>query len=59
LKLDVNVKSVIVGAGRLGSALANYDRLRKNNMQVLALFDVDAEKVGKIWVIFPYLLFQS
>jgi len=35
LKLDVNVKSVIVGAGRLGSALANYDGLRKNNMQVL------------------------
>jgi len=47
LKLDVNVKSVIVGAGRLGSALANYDGLRKNNMQVLALFDVDPEKVGK------------
>lgn len=47
LKLDEEVKSVIVGAGRLGSALANYDGLRKNNMRVLALFDVDLEKVGK------------
>jgi redox-sensing transcriptional repressor len=37
----------IVGAGRLGTALANYNGLGKSNFRVVALFDNDQEKVGQ------------
>lgn len=46
LKLDRPVNAVIVGVGRLGSALANYEGLKKNNMRVVGLFDVDPNKIG-------------
>ncbi len=37
----------IVGAGRLGTALANYNGLSKSNFAVVALFDHDGEKIGQ------------
>lgn len=37
----------IVGAGRLGTALANYNGLSKSNFAVVALFDNDVEKIGQ------------
>lgn len=37
----------IVGAGNLGSALANYPGLPKHKFKIVALFDVDGGKVGK------------
>jgi redox-sensing transcriptional repressor len=37
----------IVGAGRLGTALANYHGLSKSNFTVVALFDNDEKKVGQ------------
>ena len=37
----------IVGAGRLGTALANYNGLSKSNFSVVALFDNDGEKIGQ------------
>lgn len=37
----------IVGAGRLGTALANYNGLSKSNFAVVALFDNDEEKIGR------------
>jgi redox-sensing transcriptional repressor len=36
----------IVGAGRLGTALANYNGLSKSNFTVVAVFDNDADKIG-------------
>ena len=36
----------IVGAGRLGTALANYNGLGRSNFKVVALFDNDKDKVG-------------
>jgi len=36
----------IVGAGRLGTALANYNGLSKSNFAVVALFDNDETKIG-------------
>lgn len=36
----------IVGAGHLGTALANYNGLTQSNFEVVALFDCDKEKVG-------------
>ena len=37
----------IIGAGNLGSALANYPGLLKHKFQVVAIFDNDREKVGR------------
>jgi redox-sensing transcriptional repressor len=36
----------IVGAGNLGTALANYNGFRESNFEVVALFDNDREKIG-------------
>lgn len=36
----------IIGAGRLGTALANYHGFEKSNFTVVALFDNDATKIG-------------
>lgn len=37
----------IVGAGRLGTALADYYGFAQSNFTVAALFDADAEKIGQ------------
>ena len=37
----------IVGAGRLGTALANYNGFGRSNFAVVALFDNDRQKIGK------------
>jgi redox-sensing transcriptional repressor len=37
----------IVGAGRLGTALANYNGLAKSSFAVVAVFDNDNEKIGE------------
>ncbi len=36
----------IIGAGHLGSALAGYGGFRSHGLNVVALFDNDAEKIG-------------
>jgi redox-sensing transcriptional repressor len=38
----------IVGAGRLGTALANYRGFSKSNFTVVAIFDNDDEKIGRL-----------
>ena len=47
LGLDRPHRVGIVGAGRLGTALANYNGLAKSNFAVVAMFDNDTEKVGQ------------
>jgi redox-sensing transcriptional repressor len=37
----------IVGAGRLGTALANYKGFSRSNFSVVALFDNDVAKIGR------------
>ncbi len=37
----------IIGAGRLGTALADYYGLTQTNFSVAALFDADEKKIGK------------
>lgn len=39
-------EAVLVGIGRLGSALYSYPGFQKYGMKIAALFDVDSEKVG-------------
>lgn len=47
LGLDKPHRVAIVGAGRLGTALANYHGFSRSNFTVVALFDNDATKIGR------------
>jgi redox-sensing transcriptional repressor len=47
LGLDKPHRVGIVGAGRLGTALANYRGFARSNFSVIALFDNDAKKIGR------------
>jgi redox-sensing transcriptional repressor len=47
LGLDKPHRVGIVGAGRLGTALANYNGLSKSNFVVVAIFDNDHEKINQ------------
>jgi redox-sensing transcriptional repressor len=47
LGLDNPHRVGIVGAGRLGTALANYNGFGLSNFTVVALFDNDNQKIGK------------
>jgi len=47
LGLDKPHRVGIVGAGRLGTALANYNGLEKSSFTVAVLFDNNEEKIGK------------
>lgn len=37
---------IIIGAGNMGTALANYENFRKRGFDILAVFDVDPAKIG-------------
>jgi redox-sensing transcriptional repressor len=47
LGLDNPHRVGIVGAGRLGTALANYNGFARSNFTVVALFDNDRQKIGR------------
>ncbi|HYW74522.1 MAG TPA: redox-sensing transcriptional repressor Rex [Pyrinomonadaceae bacterium] len=47
LGLDKPHRVGIIGAGRMGRALANYNGLDKSNFTVVALFDNDTSKIGE------------
>ena len=47
LGLDRPHRVGIVGAGRLGTALANYRGFSRSNFSVVALFDNDEKKIGR------------
>lgn len=47
LGISNSYKTIIVGAGNLGHALANYGGLKKRGYEVLGIFDNDKDKIGK------------
>lgn len=47
LGLDQNYHVIILGAGNLGHALANYAGFEKRGFIISGIFDVDADKIGK------------
>ena len=47
LGLDRPHRVGIIGAGRLGTALAHYNGFGKSNFTVVALFDNDRQKIGR------------
>jgi len=46
LGLNNEYKTVIVGAGHMGQALANYGNFEKRGFSLIGIFDVDANLVG-------------
>lgn len=46
LKLDVTQKAVLVGAGRLGAAIAEYPGFGMFGFEIAAIFDNDPGKIG-------------
>lgn len=46
LGLDRPWRTVVVGAGRLGSALASYPEFRSQGFHIVGAFDADPSKVG-------------
>src|SRR6185503_2975966 len=48
LGLDKPRRVGIVGAGRLGTALANYNGFARSNFSVVAIFDTDKKKIGQV-----------
>ncbi|MFQ5968766.1 MAG: redox-sensing transcriptional repressor Rex [Acidimicrobiia bacterium] len=47
LHTDEETPVVIVGAGKLGGAVAGYERLEQTGHRVVALFDVNPAKIGR------------
>jgi redox-sensing transcriptional repressor len=47
LGLESEHSVVIIGAGRLGTALADYYGFKHSNFTVVALFDTDKKKIGE------------
>ncbi|MDH4202788.1 MAG: redox-sensing transcriptional repressor Rex [Phycisphaerae bacterium] len=48
LKLDVTQKAALVGAGRLGAAIAAYPGFEMFGFDIAAIFDNDESKIGTI-----------
>lgn len=46
LKLDVTQKAVLIGAGRLGAAIAMYPGFAMFGFDIAAIFDNDQSKIG-------------
>ena len=44
---DEEKKVILVGAGRLGSALSNYRGFHREGMHIVAAFDIDPSKIQK------------
>jgi redox-sensing transcriptional repressor len=40
---------IIVGAGKIGAALAQYRGFRQRGFKLVGLFDVDPERIGQKW----------
>lgn len=47
LGLDKRYNIVIVGAGNIGTALANYSDFERRGFVIKAMFDIDSNKIGR------------
>ena len=47
LGMNRHYSLVIIGAGNLGHALANYAGIKKRGYRIIGIFDNDPEKIGK------------
>ncbi len=49
LGFDEGYQGVIIGAGRMGGAMASYQGFSRYGLKITALFDNDPGKIGLIW----------
>lgn len=49
LGLEREWKVVIIGAGKIGAALANYRGFRQRGFQIFGVYDNSPEKIGQLW----------
>lgn len=49
LGLGRDYRVVLLGAGKIGSALVQYRGFQKRGFEIVAIFDVDPAKIGKRW----------
>jgi redox-sensing transcriptional repressor len=49
LGLGKEWRVIIVGAGKIGAALAQYRGFRQRGFEVVAVYDNNPEKIGKTW----------
>ncbi len=47
LGVDRRFNTIIVGAGNMGNALANYANFKKRGYDLIGIFDISPERVGK------------
>ena len=59
LGLDRQHNIIVIGAGNLGQALANYTKFEKLGFKIVALFDVNPEKKGKSVRDIPILMLSE
>lgn len=48
LGLENKYKTIIIGAGNMGHALANYENFRKRGFTLIGIFDINPEIVGTV-----------
>lgn len=48
LGTDKGFKCIIVGAGNMGNAIANYENFKNRGFEMISIFDVDPKKVGTV-----------
>ena len=46
LGIDKHFSCIIVGAGNMGNALANYENFKKRGFDINGIFDIDKRKIG-------------
>jgi len=49
LGLDRRYRVVVIGAGKIGSALVQYRGFRQRGFDIVALFDSDSSKIGRAY----------
>ena len=47
LGVDKRFACIIIGAGNMGTALANYENFKRRGYDILAIFDADPNKIGR------------
>jgi len=47
LGVDKRFNTIIIGAGNMGNALANYTNFKRRGYDLIGIFDISSERVGK------------
>jgi len=48
LGVDRRFTTIIIGAGNMGNALANYGNFKKRGYDLIGIFDISPERIGKV-----------